>query len=234
MINTKLLRSLASKGWADSCLLEKKAILRIADELDELRGSRKPPREVVQYQVRLRDPLLPECNVWMNITEAGATTIREKHLDVYEIRELVERDAAEVATAPDDSATKIAKHLREQAKLFRQEDPLGRGAKELEQAANLLESRGATCAARVLKELHDWMELLKNLYEGDESWSVAWRMACKRTQEHIESIVLEPITHAKVAAAATQACASRTGADGWIFENTEQLLQFMRAAENGR
>lgn len=50
-------------------------------------------------------------------------------------------------------AAELAKHLREQAKIFRDEDPLARGAKELEDAANLLECRPshadlAACATK--------------------------------------------------------------------------------------
>lgn len=83
----------------------------------------------------------------------------------------------------DDSmsprATQLAKHLRYQAQLFREMDPKGRGAKELEEAASLL----------------------------------------KRSA----------LSHAEIAAAATQACLCRTGADGWIFENTTQLQKFLCA-----
>lgn len=57
---------------------------------------------VVQYQSKLRNPILPECDVWLNISEDGAKRIRESHSDVYMVRELFERaalprDAAEEA-----------------------------------------------------------------------------------------------------------------------------------------
>jgi hypothetical protein len=126
-ISTKLLRAMTEKGWGEYCMVEKKALHTIANELDALRTPRKSTGEV-QYQARLREPLLPECNVWMNIAEAGANSIRAKHNDVYEVRELVER-------------TEYA--------------------------------------------------------------------------------------NAQLAAAATQACLCRTGADGWIFENTAQLQAFL-------
>jgi hypothetical protein len=91
-ISTKLLRAMTTKGWSEYCMVEKKAITTLADELDALRAPKARTGEV-QYQARLRDPHLPECNVWMNITEAGANSIREKHSHVYEVRELVERHA---------------------------------------------------------------------------------------------------------------------------------------------
>jgi hypothetical protein len=42
--------------------------------------------------------------------------------------------------------TDLSKHLREQAAIFRQEDSLGRGAKELEAAADLIEQQAASIA----------------------------------------------------------------------------------------
>jgi hypothetical protein len=178
MISTKLLRAMTEKGWSHYCMVEKNAILTIANELDALRAPRKHTGEV-HYQARLRDPILPECNDWINITEAGANSIREKYMDVYEIRELVER-----VVNPQDRAAKLAKHMREQARIFWVEDSLGRGAKELEEAATLLENQAVT-----------------------------------------------PVSHAKIAAAATQSCLCRTGADGWIFENTTQLQAFLEALQ---
>lgn len=50
------------------------------------------------------------------------------------------------------------------------------------------------------------------------------------TQEQLreaELIKVEP-THAELANAATKTCYCRTGADGWIFANTTQLLEFIR------
>jgi hypothetical protein len=127
MISTKLLRAMTEKGWSEYCMVEKKAIHAIANELDALRAPRKSTGQV-QYQARLREPHLQQWADWINITEAGANSIREKYLDSYEVRELVERTAYEPA---------------------------------------------------------------------------------------------------QIAAAATQACLCRTGADGWIFENTDQLLNFV-------
>jgi hypothetical protein len=48
---------------------------------------------VAQYQTKLRNPILPECDVWINVSEEGARTAREKYSDVYEVRELFERSA---------------------------------------------------------------------------------------------------------------------------------------------
>lgn len=93
--------------------------------------------KVVQYQARLREPILPECADWVNISEEGARTLRNKHSDVYDIRELVYR-----STVPKGRAATLAIHLREQAKIFRKEDALARGANELEEAAFILEFVG--------------------------------------------------------------------------------------------
>jgi hypothetical protein len=38
-------------------------------------------------------------------------------------------------------------------------------------------------------------------------------------------------THAELANAATKTCYCRTGADGWIFANTTQLLEFIRTVQ---
>jgi hypothetical protein len=48
---------------------------------------------VAQYQTKLRNPILPSCDVWINVSEEGARTAHEKFAHVYEVRELVERAA---------------------------------------------------------------------------------------------------------------------------------------------
>ncbi|MGF6440734.1 hypothetical protein [Paraburkholderia youngii] len=58
---------------------------------------------VAQYQTKLRNPVLPECDVWINVSEEGARTAREKYPEIYEVRELFERSAA--APLPREAAT---------------------------------------------------------------------------------------------------------------------------------
>jgi hypothetical protein len=67
----------------------------------------KPPAEpaqsgeaVAQYQTKLRNPILPSCDVWINVSEEGARTAREKYSHVYEVRELFERAAAPQPSQP--------------------------------------------------------------------------------------------------------------------------------------
>jgi hypothetical protein len=176
-ISTKLLREMTKKGWSEYCMVEKKAITTIADELDALRAPKARTGEV-QYQARLRDPLLPECNVWMNITEAGANSIRAKHTDVYEVRELVER------------------HARYSSEPLCYTTP--------EAVEGMRSKRAAGFSVRTFP------------VEGIE-------IPLFTEQPHREA------THAEIANAATKHCLDRTGADGWIFNNTEQLQAFLDA-----
>jgi hypothetical protein len=131
----------------------------------------------------------------------------------------------EEALPKEGRAAELAKHLREQAQIFREEDELGRGAKELEEAANLLEV--------VSMAQEPICYTTPEAVEGMRSGRAAGYSVHTFPMEGIEVPLYtksEPITyteHAEVAAAATSACACRTGADGWIFENTTQLLKFV-------
>jgi hypothetical protein len=136
------------------------------------------------------------------------------------------RDLIAARKAPKEGrAAELAKHLREQAQIFREEDELGRGAKELEEAANLLEV--------VSMAQEPICYTTPEAVEGMRSGRAAGYSVHTFPMEGIEVPLYtksEPITyteHAEVAAAATSACACRTGADGWIFENTTQLLKFV-------
>ena len=58
----------------------------------------------------------------------------------------------------------LSKHLREQAAIFREEDSLGRGAKELEDAAELIEQQAARIAeleALLVKANDAWLAMSK-------------------------------------------------------------------------
>ena len=127
-------------------------------------------RDVVQYQTRLKEPHLPEYAEWLNISESGAATIREKYSDVYEIRELVERTQV-------GRAAELAKHLRNQADIFRQEDTLARGAKELEEAARMLEAH--TLSDPDIRRLNA-DALAEMRARGIESFSIEWWPAFTR------------------------------------------------------
>ncbi|KWK75752.1 hypothetical protein [Burkholderia ubonensis] len=55
----------------------------------QARAAASPAAEAVaQWQTKLRDPILPECDVWINVSEEGAKTAREKYAHVYEVRAL--------------------------------------------------------------------------------------------------------------------------------------------------
>jgi hypothetical protein len=69
---------------------------------------------VVQYQSKLRNPILPECDVWLNISEEGAKRIRESYSDVYMVRELFERAALPRASEQADEA--VTKDARDAAR----------------------------------------------------------------------------------------------------------------------
>jgi hypothetical protein len=62
---------------------------------------------VAQYQTKLRNPILPSCDVWINVSEEGARTAREKYSHVYEVRELFERAAAPQPSQPVEAGEPI-------------------------------------------------------------------------------------------------------------------------------
>jgi hypothetical protein len=53
---------------------------------------------VAQWQAKLLDPTMPECATWIDISEEGANTIREKYAHVYKVRALYERTAPPAAS----------------------------------------------------------------------------------------------------------------------------------------
>lgn len=54
----------------------------------------QPDEHPAQWQSRLRNPALPECGEWINISEAGAHSLSARHPDIYEVRALNERGEA--------------------------------------------------------------------------------------------------------------------------------------------
>jgi predicted house-cleaning noncanonical NTP pyrophosphatase (MazG superfamily) len=131
----------------------------------------------------------------------------------------------EEALPKEGRVAELAKHLREQAKIFREEDELGRGAKELEEAANLLEV--VSMAQEPL--CYTTPEAVEGMRSGRAAgYSVhTFPMEGIEVPLYTKSESITHTEHAEVAAAATSACACRTAADGWIFENTTQLLKFV-------
>jgi hypothetical protein len=61
-------------------------------------AERKEP--VAQWQTKLRDPILPECDTWINVSEEGARKAMEKWSHIYEVRALV----VAAHPTPDDAA----------------------------------------------------------------------------------------------------------------------------------
>jgi hypothetical protein len=49
-------------------------------------AERKEP--VAQWQTKLREPILPECDTWINVSEEGARKAMEKWSHIYEVRAL--------------------------------------------------------------------------------------------------------------------------------------------------
>jgi hypothetical protein len=45
-------------------------------------------KQVAQWQTKLRDPILPECDTWINVSEEGARKAMEKWSHIYEVRAL--------------------------------------------------------------------------------------------------------------------------------------------------
>jgi hypothetical protein len=82
-------------GFASTSPRAQENINFISEKLSEIEKARaaSTSANVAQYQTKLRNPILPECDVWINVSEEGARTVREKYSDVYEVRELFERSA---------------------------------------------------------------------------------------------------------------------------------------------
>ncbi len=187
--------------------------------------------KIVQYQSCLRNPVRPESNVWMNITEEGATLIRAYYSDVYKVRELIER-VEEETVAPDKPARKYS---------WAQD---GEGY-FIVQGPNYPEDcffRGKTQAIQMVEFLNKPTERLREpicyttpeAVDGMLSKRAAGFSVRTFPTEGIEiPLYTEPSphspTHAEIAAAATQACLCRTGSAGWSFANTDQLFQFLSA-----
>ncbi|MBB5448407.1 DNA-binding Lrp family transcriptional regulator, partial [Paraburkholderia sp. WSM4177] len=66
---------------------------------------------VAQWQSRLRDPILPECGAWVNITGEGARSIEARHPEIYEVRALYTRAAAPQAGALTDDVRQQIKSV---------------------------------------------------------------------------------------------------------------------------
>lgn len=66
-------------------------VLNALDVIDALNAKDSQGEPVAQWQSKLIDPILPECDVWLNVSEEGAKTTREKYSHVYRVRALYER-----------------------------------------------------------------------------------------------------------------------------------------------
>ncbi len=185
--------------------------------------------KIAQYQSRPKQPMRPELNRWMNITEEGAKLIRMSYSDVYEVRELVER----VEEKTDASADLPAKYgwAEDEDGYF-----IVRGPNYPEDCF----FRGETQAIQMVEFLNKPTERLQEpicyttpeAVEGMRSKRAAGFSVRTFPTDGIEiPLYTEPSphspTHDEIAAAATQACLCRTGSDGWIFKNIYQLSQFL-------
>ena len=52
---------------------------------------------VAQWQTKLREPILPESDTWINVSEEGARKTMEKWSHIYEVRALVVAPLAQSA-----------------------------------------------------------------------------------------------------------------------------------------
>lgn len=59
-------------------------------------------KPVAQWQTKLREPILPECDVWINVSEEGARKAMEKWSHIYEVRALVVASPA-IDAAPENA-----------------------------------------------------------------------------------------------------------------------------------
>lgn len=96
---------MASLACVESRLLDHDDRRELAQYADLLRDapcanwqSENQLEPVAQWQYKLLEPLLPECDVWLNIGEEGAKTTREKYSHVYKVRALYEHPVPQVAS----------------------------------------------------------------------------------------------------------------------------------------
>lgn len=64
------------------------ACTEIAEACRQYAASSLSSAPVAQWQTKLRNPILPECDVWINVSEEGARGVAAQHPEIYEIRAL--------------------------------------------------------------------------------------------------------------------------------------------------
>ncbi|WP_250501934.1 hypothetical protein [Caballeronia sp. AZ7_KS35] len=137
-------------------------------------------KPVAQWQTKLREPILPECDTWINVSEEGARKAIEKWSHVYEVRALVL--AAPPAPSSDTAGAKacVAQEKCSWPACRRECVIDSRGQVKPDAAPPAPSVADAAGASEALPENIDWTRVMALAEKHGDGWSdeKGWSFRC--------------------------------------------------------